>query len=178
MLLSVCHKDFFVLYDSFYIPFSGTNLFHFKQSSRREKRSLGNLQSLFEAHPEVSSHQVQDQSLSRSKRVPVPAPPGVISSIILKLDIAKEFDLEFWNQNVFAIWTSFCQVCCLPLVGATLPEGLSNGKKFPISDFSILKWYFCHFNFCYNRRNNFRWGWSCSRFRATIVFYQHNSIWR
>jgi hypothetical protein len=81
--------------DIFFIPFSGSNLFHFKQSSRRQKRSLENLQSLFEAHPEVSSHQVQDKSLSRSKRVPVPAPPGVISSIILKLDIAKEFDLEF-----------------------------------------------------------------------------------
>ena len=75
----------------FFIPFLGTNLFHFKQSSRRQKRSLENLQSLFEAHPEVTSHQVQDQSLSRSKRVPVPAPPGVISSTILKIDMAKIF---------------------------------------------------------------------------------------
>ena len=58
--------------------FSGTNLFHFKQSSTRQKRSLEDLKSVFDAHPDISSHEVQDQVLSRSKRGPVPEPPNEI----------------------------------------------------------------------------------------------------
>jgi len=55
-----------------------SNLFHFKQSSRRQKRSLRDLKSLFNANPDISSHEVQDQVLSRSKRVPIPEPPNEI----------------------------------------------------------------------------------------------------
>jgi hypothetical protein len=48
-----------------------TNLFHFKQSSRRVKRSLEDLSESFEANPHVASHEVQNQVLIRTKRVPV-----------------------------------------------------------------------------------------------------------
>ena len=53
-------------------------MFHFKQSSTRQKRSLEDLKSVFDAHPDISSHEVQDQVLSRSKRGPVPEPPNEI----------------------------------------------------------------------------------------------------
>ena len=50
-----------------------TNLFHFKQNSqKRRKRSLEALTEAFEAHPAIRAHMVQDQSLSRVKRGPLP----------------------------------------------------------------------------------------------------------
>ena len=51
----------------------GTNLFHFKQasSSHRNKRSLNELSESLSANPHVASHEPQ-QSLKRSKRIPVP----------------------------------------------------------------------------------------------------------
>ena len=52
-----------------------TNLFHFKQTSKRKKRSLEDLKEAFEANPAINAHIVQDKSLSRVKRVPLPEHP-------------------------------------------------------------------------------------------------------
>ena len=49
-----------------------TNLYHFKQKAKRRKRSLQELQDAFEINPAVNAHYVQDKSLSRSKRIPLP----------------------------------------------------------------------------------------------------------
>ena len=52
-----------------------TNLFHFKQTSKRKKRSSEDLKEAFEANPAINAHIVQDKSLSRVKRVPLPEHP-------------------------------------------------------------------------------------------------------
>ena len=49
-----------------------TNLYHFKQKAKRRKRSLQELQDAFEINPAVNAHYVQDKSLSRTKRIPLP----------------------------------------------------------------------------------------------------------
>ena len=57
-----------------------SNYFHFKQSGHRAKRSLQDLQEGFEKDERINKHLAQDQTLKRSKRVPIPQNEGARST--------------------------------------------------------------------------------------------------